>query len=177
MSLVDLVFIISKSVDIINKKIGEWISYLTFFMAALTFVIVLLRYGFNIGWIAMQEAVIYLHAAVFLLGSAYTLQHDGHVRVDVFYRRFSRKRKAVVNLVGTVFLLLPVMIFITMVSWHYVIESWQTLESSRESGGLPFLYVLKSFILLFSFTMSLQGISEAIKQLLILTGHSQGKGK
>jgi TRAP-type mannitol/chloroaromatic compound transport system permease small subunit len=176
MSLVDVVSIISKSIDIINKKIGEWVSYFTFFMAALTFVIVALRYGFNLGWIAMQESVIYLHAAVFLLGSAYT-QHDGHVRVDVFYRGFSQKRKALVNLVGTLFLLLPIMIFITWVSWHYVIESWQTLESSRESGGLPFLYVLKSFILLFSFTMLLQGISEVIKNLLILSGHSQGVRK
>lgn len=169
MALVKVVSSISKFIDIINKKIGEWVSYLTFFMAALTFVIVVLRYGFNLGWIAMQESVIYLHAAVFLLGSAYTLQNDGHVRVDVFYRRFSEKRKALVNLFGTLFLLLPIMTFITLVSWHYVLESWQTLESSRESGGLPFLYVLKSFILLFSASMFLQGISEAIKQLLMLT--------
>jgi TRAP-type mannitol/chloroaromatic compound transport system permease small subunit len=121
----------------------------------------------------MQESVVYLHAAVFLLGSAYTLQHDGHVRVDVFYRGFSHRRKALVNLVGTLFLLLPVMTFITAVSWHYVFESWRTLEGSMESGGLPFLYVLKSFILLFSFTMFLQGISEAIKQSLILAGVSK----
>jgi TRAP-type mannitol/chloroaromatic compound transport system permease small subunit len=118
----------------------------------------------------MQESVVYLHAAVFLLGSAYTLQHDGHVRVDVFYRGFSRKRKALVNLIGTLFLLLPVMVFITAVSWHYVFESWQTLEGSMESGGLPFLYVLKSFILLFSLTMFFQGVSEALKQTLILAG-------
>lgn len=170
MSLVGTVSSISAAIDIINKKIGEWVSYFTFLMAAITFVVVILRYGFNLGWIAMQESVVYLHAAVFLLGSAYTLQHDGHVRVDVFYRRFSEKRKALVNLVGTLFLLLPVMLFITLVSWHYVLESWQTLEGSMESGGLPFLYVLKSFILLFSITMLLQGISEVIKQSLILMG-------
>ena len=170
MSLVGTVSSISAAIDIINRKIGEWVSYFTFLMAAITFVIVLLRYGFNLGWIAMQESVVYLHAAVFLLGSAYTLQHDGHVRVDVFYRRFSEKRKALVNLMGTLFLLLPVMLFITLVSWHYVVESWQTLEGSMESGGLPFLYVLKSFILLFSITMLLQGISEVIKQSMILAG-------
>ena len=170
MSLVGTVSSISVAIDIINKKIGEWVSYFTFLMAAITFVVVILRYGFNIGWIAMQESIVYLHAAVFLLGSAYTLQHDGHVRVDVFYRGFSEKRKALVNLVGTLFLLLPVMLFITLVSWHYVLESWQTLEGSMESGGLPFLYVLKSFILLFSITMLLQGISEVIKQSMILAG-------
>lgn len=171
MSVIGTVSSISKVIDLINRKVGEWISYLTFFMAAITFVIVVLRYGFNIGWIAMQESVVYLHAAVFLLGSAYTLQHDGHVRVDVFYRRFSEKRKAIVNLLGTLLLLLPVMTFITLVSWHFVIESWQTLESSMESGGLPFLYILKTFILLFSITMLLQGISEVIKQVLILIDH------
>lgn len=173
MSLVGTVSSISAVIDIINKKIGEWVSYFTFLMAVITFVVVILRYGFNLGWIAMQESVVYLHAAVFLLGSAYTLQHDGHVRVDVFYRRFSEKRKALVNLVGTLFLLLPVMLFITLVSWHYVLESWQTLEGSMESGGLPFLYVLKSFILLFSITMLLQGISEVIKQSMILMGVSR----
>ena len=173
MSLVGTVSSVSAAIDIINKKIGEWVSYFTFLMAAITFVVVILRYGFNLGWIAMQESIVYLHAAVFLLGSAYTLQHDGHVRVDVFYRRFSEKRKALVNLVGTLFLLLPVMLFITLVSWHYVLESWQTLEGSMESGGLPFLYVLKSFILLFSITMLLQGISEVIKQSMILAGVSK----
>jgi TRAP-type mannitol/chloroaromatic compound transport system permease small subunit len=168
MSLIGSVSSVSAVIDIINQKIGEWVSYFTFLMAAVTFAVVVLRYGFNLGWIAMQESVVYLHAAVFLLGSAYTLQHDGHVRVDVFYRSFSKKRKALVNLIGTLFLLLPVMIFITVISWHYVSESWQTLEGSMESGGLPFLYVLKSFILLFSLTMLLQGVSEAIKQSLIL---------
>jgi TRAP-type mannitol/chloroaromatic compound transport system permease small subunit len=173
MSLIGSVSSVSAVIDAINKKIGEWVSYFTFLMAAVTFAVVVLRYGFNLGWIAMQESVVYLHAAVFLLGSAYTLQHDGHVRVDVFYRGFSKKRKALVNLVGTLFLLLPVMIFIAVVSWHYVFESWQTLEGSMESGGLPFLYVLKSFILLFSLTMLLQGLSEAIKQSLILAGVSK----
>ncbi|MFQ3206656.1 MAG: TRAP-type mannitol/chloroaromatic compound transport system permease small subunit [Glaciecola sp.] len=168
MSLIGSVSSVSAVIDIINQKIGEWVSYFTFLMAAVTFAVVVLRYGFNLGWIAMQESVVYLHAAVFLLGSAYTLQHDGHVRVDVFYRSFSKKRKALVNLIGTLFLLMPVMIFITVISWHYVSESWQTLEGSMESGGLPFLYVLKSFILLFSLTMLLQGVSEAIKQSLIL---------
>ena len=110
MSLIDSVSSVSFIIDTINKKIGEWVSYFTFLMAAVTFTVVVLRYGFNLGWIDMQESVVYLHAAVFLLGSAYTLQHDGHVRVDVFYRGFSRKRKALVNLIGTLFLLLPVMV-------------------------------------------------------------------
>jgi TRAP-type mannitol/chloroaromatic compound transport system permease small subunit len=139
-------------------------------MALLMFSVVVLRYGFNVGWIAMQESVTYLHAAVFLVGAAYTYQQDGHVRVDVFYRQFSERRKAIVNFFGTLFFLVPTSIFITVVSWDYVIESWANLERSRESGGLPFLYVLKSFILVFSITLSLQGLSELIKQASILFG-------
>ncbi|MBF7075030.1 TRAP transporter small permease subunit [Glaciecola sp. MH2013] len=177
MSLMKALLVVSTAIDLVNKKLGEWISYFTFLMALITFVVVILRYGFNMGWIAMQESVTYLHAAVFLLGSAYTLQHDGHVRVDVFYRRFNAKRKAVVNLIGSLFLLIPVMAFISIVSWHYVAESWQTLEGSMESGGLPFLYVLKSFILVFSLTMLLQGISEVIKQVLVLVGINSNKAE
>ena len=153
-----------------NKMLGRLVSYLTLVMALLMFSVVVLRYGFNVGWIAMQESVTYLHAAVFLVGAAYTYQQDGHVRVDVFYRQFSERRKAMVNFFGTLFFLLPTSIFITVVSWDYVIESWSNLEGSRESGGLPFLYVLKSFILVFSITLSLQGLSELIKQASILFG-------
>lgn len=153
-----------------NKVLGKLVSYLTLVMALLMFSVVVLRYGFNVGWIAMQESVTYLHAAVFLVGAAYTYQQDGHVRVDVFYRQFSERRKAMVNFFGTLFFLLPTSVFITVVSWDYVIESWANLEGSRESGGLPFLYVLKSFILVFSITLSLQGLSELIKQGSILFG-------
>ena len=153
-----------------NNVLGKLVSYLTLVMALLMFSVVVLRYGFNVGWIAMQESVTYLHAAVFLVGAAYTYQQDGHVRVDVFYRQFSERRKAIVNFFGTLFFLLPTSIFITVVSWDYVIESWANLERSRESGGLPFLYVLKSFILVFSITLSLQGLSELIKQGSILFG-------
>jgi len=167
---------LSEGINAFNRGLGKIISWLTLVMAIVMFMVVVLRYGFNLGWIAMQESVTYLHAAVFLMGAAYTLQLDGHVRVDVFYRSFSKRRQALVNLFGAVFFLLPVSVFITYVSYDYVIESWLTLESSMESGGIPFLYVLKSFILVFSITLLLQGISEIISNVITFLNSNSNNG-
>jgi TRAP-type mannitol/chloroaromatic compound transport system permease small subunit len=155
-------------INTVNASIGKFVSYATFVMAIVMFAIVVLRYGFNVGWIAMQESVMYLHAAVFLLGSAFTFQHNGHVRVDVFYRKFSVKQKAKVNLFGSLIFLLPVSIYIGTVCFNYVAESWRLLEGSREPGGLPFVYVLKSFLLVFAISMILQAVSDIISQSLTL---------
>lgn len=111
----------------------------------------------------------YLHAAVFLLGAAHALRSNEHVRVDIFYRQFSAKHKAWVDIFGTLVLLLPVNIFILIVSWNYVMVSWQLLESSQEAGGLPLVFVLKTLILLFAFTMSLQGLAELLRNFLQLS--------
>jgi TRAP-type mannitol/chloroaromatic compound transport system permease small subunit len=137
-------------------------------MAILMFIVVVLRYGFDLGWIAMQESITYLHAAVFLLASAYTYQQNGHVRVDVFYRRYSQKTKHIVDLLGCLLLMLPVATYIAITCWPYVMESWQLLEGSREPGGLPLTFVLKSFLLIFAIMMILQAISEIIKHSISL---------
>jgi TRAP-type mannitol/chloroaromatic compound transport system permease small subunit len=159
----------------INTALGKVVSYATIFMALITCAIVILRYGFNLGWIAMQESVMYLHAAVFLLGSAYTYQNNGHVRVDVFYRQFSERKQAWVNLGGALLFMLPVSLYIGIICFDYVIDSWRLFEGSREPGGLPFVYILKSFLLMFAISMVLQAISEIIAQILkLLSLHTQG---
>lgn len=112
----------------------------------------------------------YMHAALFLLASGYTLKHNGHVRVDIFYRNFSAKTQAWVNLFGTLFLLAPVMIFIGWSSWSYVEASWAIKEVSSEPGGIQGVYLLKSLIPSLVVVMLLQAIAEAIKSLLIVTG-------
>tara|TARA_B110000091_G_scaffold40147_1_gene43342 strand:+ start:258 stop:731 length:474 start_codon:yes stop_codon:yes gene_type:complete len=145
------------------------VSWFTLFMVLLTFLIVVLRYGFNLGWIAMQESVMYLHGMVFLLGAAHTLRVNGHVRVDIFYRSFSPKKQAKVDLFGSLLLLMPVNIFIFMVSFDYVMRAWRVMETSQEAGGIPGVYLLKSLILLFSFTMLLQGIAEVIRNVVKLS--------
>ena len=106
-----------KVIDGITELTGKLISWFTLFMVLLTFTIVVLRYGFNLGWVAMQESVLYFHGLTFMLGAAYTLKADGHVRVDIFYQRFTEKQQALVNLFGSVFLLLPVCITLFIISF------------------------------------------------------------
>ena len=146
-----------------NHGLATVVSWFTLFMVLLTFLIVLLRYGFNLGWIALQESVMYLHAGVFLLASANTLKLNEHVRVDILYRRMSAKKRAAVDFLGTLLLMIPVNLVILAFSWDYVTESWRLMESSQEAGGLPLVFVLKSFILIFAFTMLLQAIAELIR--------------
>lgn len=126
---------------------GQAIAWLTFVMVLLTFTIVILRYGFNLGWIWLQESLTYIHVAVFSIAAAWTLQLDGHVRVDIFYADMSRKNRARVDLLGSLFFLVPFCIFILIIAWPYVMTSWGLLESSREAGGLPLVYLLKSLIM------------------------------
>ncbi|PKG98257.1 TRAP transporter small permease subunit [Paraglaciecola sp. MB-3u-78] len=156
-------------IDSINAFLCRLVSWFTLFMVLLTLLIVVLRYGFNLGWIAMQESVMYLHGMVFLLGAAHTLRVNGHVRVDIFYRRFSPNKQAKVDIFGSLFLLMPVNIFIFIVSFDYVMRAWRVMEASQEAGGIPGVFLLKSLILLFSFTMLLQGIAEVIRNVAKLT--------
>jgi TRAP-type mannitol/chloroaromatic compound transport system permease small subunit len=161
---------IAQLIDGLNEWVGRAVSWFTLFMVLITFAVVVLRFGFNLGWVAMQESVSYLHAVLFLAGAAFTLQHEGHVRVDIFYNRMSERRKAMVDLVGTLLLLLPVCGFMLWTSWGYVVGSWAVHETSGETGGLLGLYILKSMILVMAVLLILQGVSIIIRQILSLSG-------
>ena len=126
---------------------GKAIAWLTLAMVLLTFTIVILRYGFNLGWIWLQESLTYLHVAVFVIAAAWTLQLDGHVRVDIFYADLSDRKRALIDLIGTLLFLVPFCLFMLIIAWPYVAYSWKLMESSREAGGLPGLFLLKSLIL------------------------------
>jgi len=126
---------------------GKTFAWLTLIMVLLTFTIVVLRYGFNLGWIWLQESLTYFHVVVFSVVAAWTLQQDRHVRVDIFYAGMSDKKRALVDLLGSLLLLVPFCIFILIISWPYVSYSWKLLETSREAGGLPLVFLLKSMIL------------------------------
>lgn len=160
-------------VDQMTEALGKLIAWLTLAMVVLTFTIVVLRYGFNMGWIALQESVLYLHGLVFMLGAAYTLKADGHVRVDIFYQGFSTRKKQFVDLFGSIFLLLPVCVFVFYISLDYVMAAWQIKEKSSEAGGLPFVYLSKSYLLIFATTLAIQGIAEIIRNTLNLFTHSE----
>ena len=157
-------------IDKLNDAIGRGVSWLTLLMVLITFVVVILRYVFSLGWVWVQEAYVWLHGVVFMVGAAYPLLHNGHVRVDIFYRPASRYYKAWVDLLGTLLLLFPVIILVAVVSDSYILKSWAGLEESREAGGLPGLFLLKSVIWVFCGLMALQGLSLAGRSILILTG-------
>jgi TRAP-type mannitol/chloroaromatic compound transport system permease small subunit len=140
-------------------RMGRSVSWLTLVMVALTFGIVVLRYGFNQGWIWLQESVTYLHAMVFMVATAWAFQTDDHVRVDIFYRDKSSHYKNRINLAGTLLFIIPFSLFLLFIGWDYVAASWATLESSREAGGLPLVFLLKSLILIMPALLLLQSWS------------------
>ncbi len=162
--------------DRLSDATGRVIAWLTLAMVIVTFAVVLLRYLFNIGWIAMQESITWMHALVFMLGAAYTLKEDGHVRVDIFYRSMSTRARAWVDLAGTLLLLTPVVVFILWASWDYVASSWALREGSREAGGLPGIFLLKSALLLMPALLLLQGVAHAARAVLLLLGHGDAEG-
>lgn len=131
-----------------NDFLGRAVAWLTLAMVAGVVGVVVLRYTFGIGATALQEAVVYLHALVFLVAAGHTLQADGHVRVDILYRRWGERGRAVVDLLGSLCLLLPLAIFVFVASFDYVAASWSRWETSSSPDGLPFVYLLKSVILL-----------------------------
>lgn len=148
--------------------LGRSVSWCVPIMALLVLIIVVLRYGFNTGAIAAQESVQYLHAAIFMLGAAVALQADQHVRVDIFYRRFSERQQAWVNGLGHVVFTLPLCALIGWSSWDYVIDSWSAREVSPEPGGLPFVYLLKTLIPAMAMLLALQALAHISRALTIL---------
>ena len=147
---------------------GRTVSWLSLLMVLVTFVVVVMRYLFDTGSIAMQESIAYMHAVLFLTGAAWTLQQDAHVRVDIFYACWSERARAWVDLFGALLLLLPLMLFISYISWEYILDSWQVHEGSREAGGLPGVFVLKSFILVMTTLLVLQAIANILKAITTL---------
>ncbi len=151
----------------LNVLVGRTVAWLTLAMVLVTFIIVVMRYVFDSGWIWLQESVTWMHAAVFMLAAAYTFAREEHVRVDIFYRQFTPKGRALVNAAGAVLLLIPVAIFIIVTSWDYVMISWQISETSREAGGLiyPFIPILKSLIPVMAIMLALQGMVLLLKSI------------
>ncbi|MEE8058957.1 MAG: TRAP transporter small permease subunit [Pseudomonadales bacterium] len=156
------------SIDTLTDLTGRFLAWLTLLMMILLSLVVILRYGFEIGSIALQESVTYLHGAVFMLGAAYTLKRDGHVRVDIFYRHFSPRTKAWINSLGGIIFLLPLCVYIVVVSWDFVDQSWQIREVSSEPGGIPAVFLLKTLIPLLAINLGLQGLAEILRSTLIL---------
>ena len=156
--------------DKISSITGKAAAWLTLFMVIVTFVIVVMRYVFDAGLIWLQESVIWMHAVVFMMGAAYTLQQEDHVRVDIFYRTMSVKQRAWVDLAGVVIFLLPLCAFLAWKSFDFIAASWGLREASRESGGLPYplIPLLKTVLLLMPVGVALQGGALLLRSLKTL---------
>ncbi|HJO11112.1 MAG: TRAP transporter small permease subunit [Gammaproteobacteria bacterium] len=162
---------VSNAIDKAMDAMGRAVSWLTVLLVVVTGLVVLLRYVFQTGSIALQEAIVYINALIFAIGAAYTLKEQGHVRVDIFYNRLGGKGRAIVDLSGVCVFLLPCTLFILWQSWDYVSISWQIRERSIELSGLPFVYLLKTAILVLGILLIVQGISELLKSLALLRQH------
>ncbi len=160
----------ARATDAFNDWLGRTVAWLTLAMVLVTVLIVVLRYGFEIGFIWMQESVRFMHGAVFLLCAAYTLLWNAHVRVDVFYLKMTDRGKAVVDVIGNLLFLIPVCTIIILYSGDYVLNSWAECEGSLEERGVHAVYLLKTCIWIFAATMILQGISRILRAVATLRG-------
>lgn len=161
---------VARAIDALNERIGRAVSWLTLFMVLVQFIVVVMRYVFGIGSIFMQESIVYMHAIVFLAAAGYTLLHDGHVRVDIFYGSAGPRRKAQINILGVLVFLWPVCILTLNVSERFITSSWAVFEGSPEGSGIPAVFLLKSVIWVFAALLMLQGFSLVVKSLAILRG-------
>lgn len=163
---------VSRAIDRFSVLTGNAVAWLTLGMVLVTFLIVILRYAFNAGLIWLQESVIWMHAAVFMLGAASTLQRDEHVRVDIFYRGLIPRYRGWIDLAGVLLFLLPLCGFLLYTSYDYVAASWSLREGSRDAGGLPYPLVplLKTLLLIMPLAVALQGVSLLLVSLARIRG-------
>ena len=152
--------------NLINIIFGYVCALLVVLMTINVFVVVILRYLFGISFIWMQETYVWMHAYIFMLGAGYAYLNDDHVRIDIIYRNSSKNYKKIINLLGNIFLLIPFLYIIWTFSFPFVYRSFQMNEISREAGGLPMLFILKSAILIFVILLFLQVLSKIIEDTL-----------
>lgn len=154
----------------INERAGILISWSTLFMVILICTEVVLRYLFNRSLIWMVELEIYLFAFSFLLAAGYAFKHDKHVRVDLFYTKFSPKKKAYINLIGGLLFLIPWCIISIIGCLKYANISWRIGEVSQQAGGLPMVYLLKYSIALGFVLLLIQGVASVLRSILVIQG-------
>lgn len=162
---------LARGIDAVNELIGKITSWATLTLVLTQFSIVMMNYLYSEGIIAVQESLTYMHSLVFLGAAGYTLLHNGHVRVDIFYSKMNEKGKAYINLLGSLIILFPVLIAIGIYALPFVAQSWDILEGSIETSGLHIVYVLKSMILLFVISTLVQGLSVILHSLLVILGY------
>ena len=167
------IFAIADNIDRANDIIGRATSWLLFAMTLLLGTIIILA-RFKTGFVWMQDLLIYMHGIAFMTAAAHTLLHDGHVRIDVFYSHMSKRKKAMVDALGTLFFLLPSCGAIFFYSFNYVLESWKIREAAQVAGGVPATFLLKTFIWVYVVLMVAQGFSIFLNSIAKLAGKESG---
>lgn len=168
---------IADAIDRTTAAIGRIAFWCSLYIVAAEFAVVVLRYALGIGSIRLQESVLYAHAGLFLLAAAWTLQQDGHVRVDIFYAQARPQTRALVDLFGAVVFLLPFAAALFVLTLPYVERSWLIFEGSPQPSGLPFVYLLKTVILIFAVLIGLQGVAQAFRAALTLSAPSRQQSR
>ncbi len=156
------------ALDRVNALVGRAARWLALLMLLAQFLVVVLRYLFGTSYIWGTETVLYLHAALFMLGAGYTLLVDGHVRVDIFYAGLGERGRALVDLLGTLLFLVPTCLVILWFTWRFTANSWAIREGPLSVGGIPASFLLKTLIPAFAFLVLIQGISLALRSLVRL---------
>lgn len=151
--------------DAVNRAVGHVVRWMALAMMLVQFAIVLLRYVFGLSDIALNESVLYMHSALFMLGAGYTLLVDGHVRVDIFYARASARRKAAIDVFGHLCLLIPSMTVLLIWTWPSVRNAWAILEGPISVGGIPASFLLKSLIPAFCVLLLVQSAACLLRDL------------
>lgn len=163
---------LSQAIDVLTEAIGKLTVWLVLLVALLSAGNAIMRYGFSYSSNAYLEAQWYLFSLIFLLGGAYALKHNAHVRIDLVSGRFSKRTQAWIDVVGTVLFLLPMAVGVIYLSWPWAMNSFLGKEMSPDVGGLP-RWPIKLALPLGFALLTLQGISELIKRIAYLTGHLQ----
>lgn len=178
---------IIERLDALTDLAGRLVSWLVLALMLLTLIVAAPRYllsnesflGLNLFYLdwgairsiyshyvnALGDAIQYVHAIIFMVGVSYALKQGDHVRIDIIYRQLSNKARARVNIAGYLVLFFPMFIFLLVMSWQYVLNSWGVMETSARPGGLPFLYILKTFLLIMPVMMILQGLAQFLRHL------------
>ena len=151
--------------DRLNRLVGSGVRWFALAMVLLQFAIVVLRYVYGISFVSLNEGVLYLHAFLFMLGAGFTLLVDGHVRVDIFYARATRRGRARIDAAGALILLLPSMAVLAWYSWPSVRNSWSVMEGAISVGGIPASFLLKSLIPAFCVLLIVQGLACQLRDL------------
>ncbi|MCZ4353660.1 TRAP transporter small permease subunit [Roseovarius aestuarii] len=151
------------AIETVVEWTGRIVAWFTLAAMLVVCAVVVLRYFFGLGWASLQELYVYFHASAFMLGAAYTLKHEGHVRVDVIYGHAGPHYKRGLNILGCYLLLIPVMGWLFYTSLPFVADSWSRLEGSHQSGGLPGVFILKTIIPITCALLILQAVCLAYR--------------